>query len=246
MANSILSVILYKPIHPRTLELKNALSNATLLKVFIAQDLEEVQQIVHMSDKSCLVFDKMEETKIHIRAGINPARGHYRRYFMDWDRPLVGRLMLSLSADFNLTIMTCEKMEYAIEKFELYLFGLINVYSKKEFIEPSFTKDSFGKAFFTHLQYSNHEWKMTISTHEKEKNISNIIVKDWEQLMKGILAQTGQYRTPIEEVMPRTFMQVIYPHLVEGYARRLSILHVPHDTTTISNIGKFYKFLEKI
>lgn len=245
MAKYFTSIIFYHSIHPQTEHLRNTLTNSPFIKVFSPLDREEVQQIVNMSERTVIASDHKDLLSLNIKEGKALGRGKFRKYFLDWVPREDHRPYLSLGQDGTLVIKT-DEIIYAIEKFELFLFGCIDVYKKQSFRVPVYSKDEFGKYFFTHLSYVNGEWKMMISTHEREKDISKLLGKDWEILVADVLSHTARYKRPTEEVLIKPYFQVIFPHFKNGKLQRLTIAHLVYNSHVTENLARFYKFLEAI
>lgn len=244
MSKYFLSVVFCSTSHHQSTLLGETISHSPQLKVFHPTDIEEVQQIVNMSERSTLIFDKPEIVGIDIQNGPDYLRGLFRKYYLDWSVPSGGLADTSLGPD-GVTNIKTQSILHVIEKLELYLFGAAGVYLKPSFNEPEFTKN-LGTSFYTHLHLAGNEWKILLSNHERQWNISATLGRDWEEILRDATQNASTMDKPREEVLTKPFYQMIYPHRFEGKVTRLSIVHVVYNSTVQGTLNKFHRFLEKL
>jgi hypothetical protein len=245
MRQHFISVVFFEAVHPQSLLLKSTLSNSTLVKIFTASGKDEIQQIVNMSERTVIVSDLNDLRNLRVREGDIAGLGHSRKYFLDWKLAPGAPAQVSIGED-GVCIIKTNDPSIPIEKFELYLFGCINVFSRPTFVEPTFSKNQNGKYFFTHFSLVGDRWKTIISTHEREKNISELLGKDWEKLVTEVLADAPNYKKIREEVLNKPFYQSIYPHFIDGKLKKLTIAHLVYNAQVQENLARFYKFLETL
>jgi hypothetical protein len=247
MPTTFTSVILFAPKEEKTIALGASLSQFELIKVFTVLDKEEAQQIINMSNRTIVVFDKTREDSVRLTASKTSERGLFRKYVVDWKVPVEEeKFFFASTGDKGLTTITTNQVPELIEKFELYLFGCVKALEKNIYKDVKVSAGKFGSFFFSHFVLMGREWKMTVSTHEKENDISGIIGKDWEVLISTLKKNAGSYKRATEEVLIKPYMQVVYPHFTDGKLRGLTLAHFPYNANVQSNLNLFYKFLETI
>jgi len=244
---SFKNVIYYKT----TLEKSDAfardyLKDLSYLKFFKTSILNEVLQIVEVSSRTTIMVDNEEAAIEFVGNKLQNRKGHYRVYLIDWDLKLT-----KTRRDFfrlhDITPLYKIEQHKVMEKIELYLFGKVNIFKleaedKFEIYHPVATK-----SFFTQLQLQNGEWRVILSSHEREDNIGKILGKDWENFMDDILLDANNITNmSIERLEGKPFFELIYPHIKNNQAYKLSIIHLNAGTDWEANLEKIKTFLEGI
>lgn len=238
------SMVLFEASKEKTKSLSEDLKSWPQLKIFSTNLLDELEQIVHMSEQSALIFDD----KIWVREALEdeiPRAKHtkIRFYFIDWDSSCDSALVERLKASSVYVIQT-DDPQLVKEKLELYFFGKIGVFNRREGTGQG-SENILSKALFTHLLQVGPSWEVRLSSHERVPNIDSLLGENWDVLLKDLIGRAGQFQAPEERRLASNFYEIIYPHIKEEQ-KKLSIIHLKCDQNLDENLLKIRSFLQGI
>lgn len=241
------SVVFFSSVQEKSKAFKALLSEINFIKVFSTDSLDETQQIVDMSQRTAILLDSMESLGSSMVQELSNKNGQYRKFYLDWELESTDNFFKQLGP-LKITCISSKELSSAIERVELYLYGKVNIFNNKNYVEPKVEPvNPLGKALFTHLTEGPTGWKVLVSSHEREENVNEVIGVDWNILLSKILKQADKLSQPKEEkIESASSYQIIFPHIVEGKVRRLSIIHLPIDAKIEENVGRIRSFLQSV
>lgn len=239
------SVILFNCQRERSTDLKNSLSGPGTIKVFQTKNLDEVCQIVEMSNRTAILIDSYSIAETLGSVNLEVKNNLYRRYLLDWELSISKPARIQLNSK-GITTISFKELTPVIEKMEIYLFGKVNIFNKKDFVEPKGQSEQIGKAFFTLIDLSHDQGRVLLSSHERENNISEVLGKNWDTFLLETLESAGSFTLPVEEILDnQQFYQIIFPH-TKSNPRKISIVHVLCDEKLPENLLRVKAFLASI
>jgi hypothetical protein len=242
------SIILFHLKHAESEDLKTQLATLANVKVFNTTTLDEIQQIVDMSSKSAIICDDDEALETLKDNEFKSKRGLYRKYFINWDMNM-SNLECSKVGESNVTVLRSKKIKPILNKFELYLYGKINIFNRHDYKDDEkyeFDSATYQK-FFTLLEYEEQNWHVVISSHEREDLINTVLNKNWEALLDNIINIAPTITKPLESVNPNSsYYEIVHPHKKEGKINQITIVHLIKCPDLKNNILKVREFLKSI
>ncbi len=198
-----------------------------------------------MSDKAViLVDDEIAANKI-VKSTFNKKKARYKKYYLNWYLTLAKEVRENLvQRDF--TLINSDEIAFVKERVELYLFGKVNVFSRPDLPPESTEKTLFKKGYFTHLEKADGKWRILVSSHETDDEINDILGKNWDTYLEKLLLDEISLNKLIETRLETDFHEMIYPHLVDGKLKKLSIVHVNTEGEYLENIMGIHSFLQKL
>lgn len=244
--SSFKSVIFFGVTDKRSLAYKETLSKITLVKVFLISSLDEMQQIIDMSEKTVILTDNNEALEFLIKFSFDKKKPS-RRYHLDWEGKLALKDSSALSVN-KISVIKASESGAIDEKIELYLFGRVKIFELGVFVASNNQVSEIkAQNFFTYLACSEAKWKIVVSSHEKEDNISSILGKNWEEFIDKLTSQAKSITGPVEdEVGDKSYYEIVYPYYFQGEIKKMCVIHFKVDGNFQFNKQKILNFLSSI
>lgn len=238
------SVIFFACTNEKTELFKNRLSSLGYIKIFETPIVDELQQIIDMSEKAVIVVDDDVAANKMFKATINKKMARFKKFYLNWYDSLAKTLGEKLHEQ-EFSIIYSSDVSVAVERLELYFFGKVNVFNNSRKGTEIEQKPHFKTGYFTHLERNDRKWRVLVSSHEKDDEINKMLGKNWDLYLQNVLIDAADLKAPIEmKIEPAPFHEMVYPHIVDGKVKRLSIVHVRLDDNFVSNLMSIHKFLQ--
>lgn len=248
MSYKFKNIILFSPTNEKTTQLKDKLQAIKFIKVFVTDIIDEVQQIIDMSDKAVILVDDDITANKVFKATLNKKKARFKKFYMNW-YPTISKAMSENVFEQDFTLIYSPDVDSVIDRVELYLFGRANIFNNPNYsaeAEPE-KKVLFKKGYFTHLENINGIWKILISSHETDDEIDEMLGKNWDAYLQSLLKKANDLDTLTEaKLETAAFHELVYPHKENGKINKLSIVHLNLDEHFASNIMNIHGFLKNL
>jgi hypothetical protein len=199
---------------------------------------------VDMSSKTAVLVDNLHTMQALKNYDIKSNKGLYKKIFLDWDTKINKTSMQEFLLN-KFTVVQGDNQVTIQERIELYLFGRIGVMERNQDIGSSQKEEmEFNKGFLTILELKDDSWKMILSTHEKNDDISHLIGKEWHNFLADTTAKAHLLKDPLEtKLLNHPFYEIIHPYQINGKIAKLTIVHLNTKDNSEDNIQKIRQFL---
>ncbi|HXH75332.1 MAG TPA: hypothetical protein VNJ08_10230 [Bacteriovoracaceae bacterium] len=231
-----------------SMDFKIRLEQIKFIKVFATNDIDEVQQIIDMSEKAVILVDDEIAANKLFKATLNKTKSQFKKFYLNWYMNVTRDIKEKL-LEYNYTAIDSEEMDLAIERVELYLFGRIAIFKKADYVPEVEVKkeNQLTKGYFTHLERYDRSWKILISSHESDDEINEVLGVSWDVHRDKIVREAIHMAGPSEVRLESSpYHEVIFPHIENGKVSKLSIVHVNIDENYAESIMNTYKFLQAL
>jgi hypothetical protein len=242
------TIILFSPRNEKTLAFKAKLEGIKYIKLFQTTVVDEVQQVIDMSDQSVILADDEVEANKIFKGTLNKKRARFKKFYLNWFLTLP-KMSRDTFLDQEYTLINSEEIDTVVERVELYFFGKVNIFSKRD-APPEVEVDKksfFRKGYFTHLEKGRNEWKILVSSHEADDEISEMLGKNWDRYLENLLYSASD-RMPMQETRldSADYQEIVFPHFAEGKLQKISVVHVAVDEDFAKNIISVHSFLKTL
>jgi len=241
------TVIFFSTENENTLKFKEELEKIKYIKIFTTNDVGEVQQIIDQSEKAVILVDhEVAENKL-FRATLNKKKARFKKFYINWYLTMAKDLVEKLS-ERNITLIRSTDVESVFDRVEMYLFGKAKIFDNAE-TSPKAPASTLllKKGYFSHLEKQDHKWKILISSHETDDEVSKTLGLNWDKHMESILASSADFRELTETRLESSqFHELIYPHIVDGQLKKISIVHLNLDDNFVTTVVSIHKFLQSL
>jgi hypothetical protein len=244
------TVVFFGGSDPQYQYISGAFASFSSLKVFITSNVDELDQILKQSYKTCvLVNDIMVFDKLKTLDAAVLKRANVRFYFLDHQKRLTRDEIDQLSYKKVSTLINEDGPELR-KKLELYLMGRTTFFhvqttSQDNVGSQTETVSSHKAMFFTHFRFENNSWKMIASTHEEELDIETVLNRSWTVYYTELLSRAHTIlKVEQDPDFSAKFHAILYPHPTKS---SLSLIHINKTEKNFHELmTKALEFLQKI
>lgn len=240
------TIILFRPRHEKTLELKTKLEGIKYIKLFQTSIVDEVQQLIDMSEQSVIIVDDEIQANKIFKGTLSKKLARFKKYYLNLYLTLP-KVTQNIFMDQDYTVVNSEEIDSVIERVELYFFGKSRVFENPETPPEKASGNSLfaKKAFFTHVKKLNFGWSTLVSSHESNDDINDVLGVNWDRYLGELLEKATDGMELQEKRMDDSnYQELIYPYYKDGRLSKLSIVHLLVDEDFAKNLLTIYSFLE--
>jgi hypothetical protein len=241
MNPSFKSIIYFYLYNQRTEELKLAVDKLKGVISFKAYDLEEVKQIIQMSERSCIICDDITNILIAHEEHLKFIKGRYKIFIVDWEEHFSSAELQKLQ-NRGISFFKGNQLSSVNERLQAYLMGRVSFNS----LLTGYTKDENAastKHFITIIDSKNNSPQILISTHEQFEDINNLIGDSWDDILYDVIESVLQGRQPKEGKLRRGDFYQIVVKTEDADVKRLALVHITVNADLDTNIKKIKTFL---
>lgn len=241
------TIVMFGCTHEKTNELKLALLEKETSKVFQSSKVDEIGQILDMSNRTAILVDNVNAALRLLSFNMRAKNRYFRMYILDWDATVDRNTVGSLGSRGVSTIRASE-LAPVIERMEIYLNGKVSILHKQDLIETKMDEKGFiGKAFFTMIEMAPSKGRLLISSHERENDVNELIGINWDMLLSDVIENASTYLKPQETTLEnKSYCEIIYPHRINGQLTKMSIVHLAIDPKFQENHQRVMIFLQSM
>lgn len=239
------TIVLFSPKHQKTLDFKANLEGIKYIKLFQTSIVDEVQQLIDMSEQSVIIVDDEVQANKIFKGTLNKKLARFKKYYLNLYLTLP-KVTQNTFMDQEYTVINSEEIETITERVELYFFGKTNIFSQHDSPpEKPAEKGSFlKKGFFTHLEKVGSDWRLLVSSHEADDEISERLGVNWDKHLQEILDATSDGMELKENRLETSnYQELVFPYFKNGKLSKLSIVHLSIDEDFAKNLIAIHSFL---
>jgi hypothetical protein len=235
------SIIYFYLYNQRTEELKLIIDKLKGVNSFEAYDLEEVKQIIQMSERSCVICDDIANILVAHEEHFKFIKGRYKIFIVDWEEHFSSAELQKLQ-NRGISFFKGNQLSSINERLQAYLMGRVSFNSlltgdNKEETTPN------TKYFITILESKNNYPQILISTHEQFEEINKLIGDSWDDILYDVIESVSHGRQPKEGKLRRGDFYQIVVKTEEADVKRLALVHITVNADLDTNIKKIKTFL---
>ena len=241
MSSKFKSIIFLYVSNDKSNDLKLIANSLKGVTFFETRNIEEVMQILEMSDKSCIISDDITNILIAHEKYLRFTKAKHKIYVLDWGSNFSTDELETLQTS-GISLLKESQFIGVVELIQAYLMGKITTKSSDNY-DRSCDLTQTAKHFITIIEVKDELPQIIVSTHEQFEDINQLLGESWDNILHDGINSISE-NTPLKEgkLQRGDFYQIVVD-INLGTIKRLALVHIFIDSELKNNIQKIKSFL---